>query len=315
MRAHLAGVVALALAAGCGASGGGGDDDDVGPDADPTAPDADPTAPDASPCGALDVEPAWLTPALSDAISRLSGASEIVPGTTLPDRATAPRRGIARDWIADQLDALGLAPQLHAYGSGTNVWARLPGSDPSAGWIVLGAHYDSVAGSPGANDNASGVAAVLASARLLRDTCRRAGVIVALFDQEEIGLVGSEAFADLLVDTAEDVVAVHTIDQLAWDEDGDRVYEIELPTQTIWSQYQAAAGALGFDVSETTVTTTDHQAFRERGFPAAGVTEEYFGGDTTDCYHLPCDVFADVDLAYTTDGVSLITRVIHTAAQ
>ena len=49
-----------------------------------------------------------------------------------------------------------------------NVEAILKGSEPSRPCIVIGAHYDSVEGSPGANDNATGVAALLELARLLR---------------------------------------------------------------------------------------------------------------------------------------------------
>jgi hypothetical protein len=49
-----------------------------------------------------------------------------------------------------------------------NVEAVLKGSEPSRPSIVIGAHYDSVEGSPGANDNATGVAALLELARLLR---------------------------------------------------------------------------------------------------------------------------------------------------
>ncbi len=310
-------VIAGALVAACGASGGGDgpDADPFAPDADPTAPDADPTTPDGGTCGALAVAPPWLDGTLRDTVARLSGASDITPGVRLADRATPARRTTARDWIEAQLDGLGLSAAQHDYTMGKNVWARLPGSDPSAGWLVLGAHFDSVGDSPGANDNASGVAAVLASARLLRDTCRRAGIIVVLLDQEEIGLVGATQFAAKLAQDGEDVIAVHTIDQLAWDQDGDAIYEIELPAAGLFAQYQAAASALGLGVRQTSTSSTDHQAFRDRGFAAVGVTEEYVGGDTTDCYHLPCDVYADVDFDYAADGVALITRVLAAAAQ
>ena len=59
---------------------------------------------------------------------------------------------------------------------------------------MVGAHLDSEVGSPGANDNATGVAAVLAVARALKDLqCRSRGVMFVMFDQEEVGLLGSKA--------------------------------------------------------------------------------------------------------------------------
>lgn len=76
--------------------------------------------------------------------------------------------------------------------TGRNVVAHLAGvTQPK---VLLGGHYDSVAGSPGANDNASGTAVVLAIARdLARTTAARQTWFVA-FDGEEDGLHGSRAF-------------------------------------------------------------------------------------------------------------------------
>ncbi|MGW1623843.1 M28 family peptidase, partial [Streptomyces sp. NPDC002172] len=62
--------------------------------------------------------------------------------------------------------ALALKPRLHRRLRGTNLIATRPGA--AAGpVVVVGAHLDSVSGSPGADDNASGVAVVLETARLL----------------------------------------------------------------------------------------------------------------------------------------------------
>jgi hypothetical protein len=291
-------LLALVLVAACG-GGGGVPDDDGGIEGD-AAP-----APDAGPCGALDEDPAWLDGALADRLATL----------TATDRASAAHRDATRDWLIDELAADGIAGELHEYGMGANVIARLPGADPGAGSILIGAHFDTVAGSPGANDDGTGVVTVLAAARLLRDACRQRGVIVAFFDQEEIGLIGSTSLADDFFMDGEDLVAVHTVDQVGWDDDGDRIYEIELPTAAILQQYQTAAAALGLGVRETDTSGTDHQAFRTDGFAAAGVTEEFVGGDTTPHYHTSGDTFATVDLAYTADAVRLVSRVVYVAAQ
>lgn len=79
------------------------------------------------------------------------------------------------------------------------------GSDPTAGIIIVGAHYDTVNSNaitnayldqPGANDNASGVAAVLEMARILAQTPHRASIILILFSGEEFGRYGSIAYIE-----------------------------------------------------------------------------------------------------------------------
>ena len=72
---------------------------------------------------------------------------------------------------------------------GVNLVAELPGED--RGTIAIVAHHDTVAGSPGADDNGSGVVALLELARLLAGRRFRHTVVLAAPDFEEIGLVGS----------------------------------------------------------------------------------------------------------------------------
>lgn len=66
-----------------------------------------------------------------------------------------------------------------------NVWAEEPGHDPSGGLLVVGAHYDTAEGTPGADDNASGVAVLLELARLLRGSSPRLGLRWVAFALEE----------------------------------------------------------------------------------------------------------------------------------
>lgn len=64
--------------------------------------------------------------------------------------------------------------------------------------IIIGAHFDSVVGSPGADDNASGVAVLLETARLLSQTRLRSQVLCCAFNLEEFNMVGSAGFAKKL---------------------------------------------------------------------------------------------------------------------
>jgi Zn-dependent M28 family amino/carboxypeptidase len=67
--------------------------------------------------------------------------------------------------------------------------------DPRRANILVGAHYDSIPGTPGADDNASGVAALIAAARAIGP---REGVCCVAFDGEECGFVGSRALVACL---------------------------------------------------------------------------------------------------------------------
>jgi hypothetical protein len=109
-------------------------------------------------------------------------------------RYTDAERSRTRNYITTELRKSGWTPKLERFAEGVNVVAERVGTDKQAGTILVGAHYDSVFQSPGADDNASGVAVVLEVARLLGEATPRTLKLV-LFDKEEAGLLGSKAFA------------------------------------------------------------------------------------------------------------------------
>lgn len=111
------------------------------------------------------------------------------------ERFTLEQRRQARAHIAHSLTAMGYTPDLHGYPSGVNVLAERPGTDPAAKAILVAAHFDTVEGSPGADDNASGVAVALEVARQIRARPTRRTLLLAFFDEEEQGLVGSSFYA------------------------------------------------------------------------------------------------------------------------
>jgi len=76
-----------------------------------------------------------------------------------------------------------------------NVVGLIEGRESGAHTLSLSAHYDTVPGTPGAGDNAAGVAVVLAAADALRRHPPRGDVRVVLFGAEELGLVGARAYA------------------------------------------------------------------------------------------------------------------------
>lgn len=108
------------------------------------------------------------------------------------------------------------------YGSGVNVVGYLTGTQHPGKAILLSAHFDHIGTKNGqvvcgADDNASGTAAVLALAAYLKAHPPAHTVIFGLFDGEELGLLGAEAFATNLPATwtLQDIVLVQNLDMIA----------------------------------------------------------------------------------------------------
>jgi Zn-dependent M28 family amino/carboxypeptidase len=95
----------------------------------------------------------------------------------------------ATDYLRDALKQAGYASTERTYSvegqTVSNIEAILPGSDDASGSVIVGAHYDSVAGTVGADDNATGVAGILELARLLQGSKLRRTVRFVLFVNEE----------------------------------------------------------------------------------------------------------------------------------
>ena len=68
--------------------------------------------------------------------------------------------------------------------------------------------------------------------------------------------------------------------------------------------------SIGVPITTTATQGTDHQAFREAGFPAVGLTEEYASGDTSPYRHTPQDATSTVDVDYVVLAAELVGQVV-----
>src|SRR4051812_25710821 len=102
--------------------------------------------------------------------ARLERDVRALEGERHPHTSAEALAAAAR-YIMTEFSAVGLQPERRPFEfrgrSYDNVLAVQPGTDPGHARVLIGAHYDSVRGTPGADDNASGVAGVLETARLL----------------------------------------------------------------------------------------------------------------------------------------------------
>ncbi len=128
--------------------------------------------------------------------------------------AEAEENRRTRKRLCDALEACGLA--ITVQGAFSNVLA-LPKDREKRPVTLVAAHYDTVPGSPGADDNASGLAVLLECARLLTQHCPEAPVGFVCFNAEEDGLLGSRDFvANALPVLDRRVRAVHVLEMVGY---------------------------------------------------------------------------------------------------
>ncbi len=204
-------------------------------------------------------------------------------------------------------------------GPAFNVLARLPGRAASR-TIVVGAHYDHLGhggtGSlapdkigqihNGADDNASGTAAVLEMARLLQESgTPPCDIVFALWSGEELGLLGSEYWAVHPTIALDRVTANLNLDMVGRAGNG-RLQVLGAGTSPVFAEWMPSAGesaGLTLVVSAAGASlggSSDHQTFIKRQIPAL----HFFSGLHAD-YHKPTD---DVE-RFDADAASKVARL------
>ncbi|MDR7533170.1 MAG: M28 family metallopeptidase [Armatimonadota bacterium] len=194
---------------------------------------------------------------------------------------------------------------VHETRTAANVVATRRGATQPDAIVVVGAHFDSVPGSPGANDNASGVAAVLEAARVLADAPLARTVQFVLFSAEELGLHGSAAFVS---ERRAGVMAMVNLDMVGW---GDR-----LMAGNGSGRDDGPVGAalevgrrLGIEITRFRATASDHTSFERAGVPAVFL---HRGVDPH--HHRPTDVPANIAPGHLEEAGRLVAALVQELA-
>ncbi len=244
----------------------------------------------------------------------------------------------AADYIAAHFEELGLEPAgddgffqdfpLQSAvlphgpaGTGRNVIALLPGSGVAAdvgvgaGAVIIGAHYDHLGRGEfgslgtvgeihnGADDNASGVAALIEVARLLvADPAMHHSVLFVAFSGEELGLIGSTWYTRNPVFPLEKTVAMINLDMVGRLE-SDELIVSGVGTASQWREILAAANTsldIPMAYEEGGYGPSDHAAFYTNDVPVL-----HFFTNAHEDYHRPSDDPDRVDA----DGLSAVSRL------
>jgi peptidase M28-like protein/WD40 repeat protein len=141
---------------------------------------------------------------------------------------TQPGNKLAAAYLFDRYKSFGYEPEYQRFeyrlrngqtGPTANVFATLKGTTNPELVYVVSSHYDSVVIGPGADDDTSGTAALLETARILARHPLPATVIFASFTGEEAGLLGSREFVRRAVDGGLKIVGALNNDMIGWSND------------------------------------------------------------------------------------------------
>lgn len=152
-------------------------------------------------------------------------------------------------FIGNELEEAGATVQLHEYEYDGRTWhnliATIPGNaslDPSEPHLIVGAHIDTVPFCPGADDNASGVAAIMEAARVLAASELSMRVDFVFFTLEEKGITGSSNYATDAKASGEVIKAMIAVDMIGFEfPDGDLELVTKPSMAWIAQDYQEAA--------------------------------------------------------------------------
>lgn len=179
-----------------------------------------------------------------------------------------------------------------------NVLGVLPGRDPAYAdeVLIISAHYDHLGQAPdgttwgGANDNASGVAAMLEIARSWHEAgfVPRRTVLFAAWDAEEIGLLGSSHYVEQPQYALDKTVGVMNLDMVGAGEE-----MLYLSGAGLEEPVASAATTVGITVTVSNSGRSDHFPFQSAGIPAG--TLIWFGQGEVPDYHRPSDTMATIE--------------------
>ncbi|MBZ0268115.1 M28 family peptidase, partial [bacterium] len=237
-------------------------------------------------------------------ISRLAGAQMVIVGGQLHTFTTrsspTSQCRLAEQYVHERFEAMGYTDV--AYDpftvSGTqarNVIATKPGTTtPDRIYIVCG-HLDSTSpqastNAPGANDNASGTAVVLAIAELLSDYDFESTIKFIAFTGEEQGLVGSTHYAAAALAAGDDIRGVVNCDMVAY---YNSHYNVDIEGRTFANAFMQVMRDACIEYTGLGTTMlynawgSDHVPFLDRGYPCFLAIESDYA--SYPCYHQTCD--------------------------
>ncbi len=226
----------------------------------------------------------------------------------------------AGDWIYDEFEKMGLDVQFHHWKhrkfESRNVVATLSGEDDFSNAIfIICAHYDTYITSPGANDDGSGIVAILAIAEILSQYSFNHTIQFIAFSGEEVGTYGSFKYAIEAYDRGDNIIAVLNLDIIGYAETtkGGRILRFFHEEPSTWiAEYAQEISLKYIEIIDMTVENlpnypgADHQAFVDYGYEGVWIAQH----DPNRVGHSPNDTLANINITYQIKATKLMLSVL-----
>jgi hypothetical protein len=225
----------------------------------------------------------------------------------------------ATQYVHDSFRELGLDTTYHEYNYAENRWRNVVAErtgprHPNEIYLIT-AHLDDLPSgplAPGADDNASGSAAVLVAADYLSRLDLGCTLRFVLFTGEEQGLRGSAAYADAVSAAGDDVRGVLNLDMIGYNSDADPIVDLHARSHISYSidiaqAFSQVATLYGLDlapeilVDNSLSDLSDNKSFWDQGYPAILAIEDW--DDFSPYYHTVSDTVQTLDLDFFTEMV------------
>lgn len=248
----------------------------------------------------------------------------------------------AEEWVETRFREAGIDPSSESVPYSRNIVATVPGAE--SGMVIVGAHFDSAEGTPGADDNASGVAVMLELARRFANRPQSRALRFVAFANEEspyfrTGESGSRVHARACRDADEEVVAMYSIESVGYYDARPGTQRYPFPFALFMPStadyvalignvpsiglvrktriaFRAAsnlpAAAMALPASVPGVDWSDHREFWALGYPAVMVTD--MPPNRNPHYHQPTDTADRLDYRRLAAVVTGMEGVIFSVA-
>jgi len=225
----------------------------------------------------------------------------------------------ATQFVYEHFQSLGLEVEYHDYDWRGNNWRNVVATksgltDPDDIYIVC-AHLDSISETPytyapGADDNASGMAAVMIAADVISQYDFGSTIRFVAFTGEEQGLIGSHYYALDAYNRGDNILGVLNLDMLGYNSDAQPIIELHAGTMpgsvAIANLFTDVVNTYNLNLLPEIITAgatdrSDHASFWSYGYDAILGIEDW--DDFTPYYHTTGDHLSTLDIAYFTEFV------------
>ena len=226
----------------------------------------------------------------------------------------------AGDWIYEEFQKMGINVEFHEWDydifKSRNIIATIPGKDLDSNAIyIISAHYDTFHNSPGANDDGSGIVAIMTIAEILSNYSFNHTIKFIAFSGEEVGTYGSYIYAKEAYKREDNIIAILNLDIIGFAETsiGGKTLRFFHENPSEWIAYFAKqTGIKYYDIINISIESlpnypgADNQAFVDYGYDGVWIAQH----DSNRVGHSRDDTFENINITYQMKTTKIMLAIL-----